>query len=175
MNGPIRRYPFSRGVPEGDDRERWICETCGWIHYRNPLVVVGSVVVHENRVLLCKRAIEPRKGFWTIPAGYMEEGESCEAGAAREAWEEANAHIRIHALLGVYSIPHISQVQMIYTATFETPGYSPGVESEEVRLFEWADIPWDHLAFPSVTWSLRHYDEVRGAADFPPFRLTADR
>lgn len=168
-NGPISAYPFGLQVPEGDSRERHVCQDCGWIHYVNPKIVVGAVVTHEDRFLLCKRAIEPRLGYWTIPAGYMEERETTEEGAKREALEEANAHIRIDALLAVYNIPRISQVQLIYRATLVNPAFSPGEESLDVQLYGWDEIPWQDLAFPSVLWSLRQFREVEGQAAFAPF------
>jgi ADP-ribose pyrophosphatase YjhB (NUDIX family) len=112
-----RDFSFSKRIPQDDTRERLVCDTCGWINYTNPKIVVGSVVSHEGRILLCRRAIEPRRGFWTIPAGYLEEKETTEAGAMREAQEEACAEIAIDQLLAVYNIPRISQVQLIYRAT----------------------------------------------------------
>ncbi|MFN4165577.1 MAG: NUDIX domain-containing protein [Ferrovibrio sp.] len=166
MQNP-KNYRFSQRTPEGDNRNRMICDDCGWVHYVNPKVVVGAVVGHEGRILLCRRAIEPRKGFWTIPAGYMEEHETSEAGAMREAQEEACAEIAIDALLAVYNIPRISQVQLIYRATLASPEFSAGPESLEVRLFGWDDIPWQDLAFPSVHWALHHYRAVEGQARFP--------
>ena len=158
--------PFIRAVPDGDDRERLVCPDCGFVDYENPKVVVGSVVRWEDRILLCRRAIPPRIGFWTLPAGYMEVNESAADGAAREAWEEACAKIEIEAVLAVYSIPRISQVQVIYRARLLSPEIAAGPESEEVGLFGWDEIPWDDLAFPSVRWALGHYDEVRELADF---------
>ena len=149
-------------VPEGDTHERLVCETCGFIHYKNPVVVVGSVCVWQDKFLLCRRAIEPRRGFWTIPAGFLELEESTAEGAAREALEEACAKIEIEALLAVYDIPRISQVQIFYAARLASPDIAPGVESLETRLMEWAEIPWDDLAFPSVQWALDDYQEYRG-------------
>ena len=169
MNGPIQDYPFEKRVPDGDNRERYVCAECGWIHYRNPQIVVGAVVTREDRVLLCRRAIEPRSGFWTIPAGYLEEHESTEEGARRETLEEANATIEIHALLAVYNIPRISQVQLIYRARLADGGFHPGPESLETRLFAWEEIPWEELAFPTVLWALRHHAEVRDRDVFTPF------
>lgn len=166
MQNP-KNYRFSQRTPEGDNRDRMICDDCGWVHYVNPKVVVGAVVGHEGRILLCRRAIEPRKGFWTIPAGYMEERETSEAGAMREAQEEACAEIAIDALLAVYNIPRISQVQLIYRAALASPEFSAGPESLEVRLFDWDEIPWNDLAFPSVHWALRHYRAVQGRESFP--------
>ncbi|MDP6705215.1 MAG: NUDIX hydrolase [Alphaproteobacteria bacterium] len=168
-NGPLSDYPFGLEVPQGDDRERHVCGTCGWIHYVNPKIVVGAVCTSEDRFLLCRRAIEPRAGYWTIPAGYLEEHETPEMGAAREAREEACAEIEIDSLLAVYSIPRISQVQLIYRARLARPEFAAGPESEEVGLYRWEEIPWDELAFPTNTWALEHFREVRGVERFPPF------
>jgi ADP-ribose pyrophosphatase YjhB (NUDIX family) len=158
---------FLRQIPEGDTRERLVCATCGHIDYQNPKIVVGAVVSHAGRVLLCRRAIEPRRGFWTLPAGYLELGETAEEGARREAMEEAEADISLDGLLAVYSISRIGQVQLIYRARFanaEKPHFAAGPESLEVRLFDWAEIPRDNLAFPSVHWSLATW---RKGADRP--------
>jgi len=164
----IDQGPRIRKIPEGDDRERLTCPDCGYIAYENPKVVAGAVVSVEGQILMCLRAIEPRKGFWTLPAGFLELHETPEEGARREAWEEARARIAIDALLGVYSIPRISQVQLIYRATLAEPGFSAGPESAEVRLFAWDDIPWAELAFPSVRWALDEYRARLGQAGFPP-------
>ena len=160
---------FVRRVPDGDTNERYVCDDCGHIHYTNPKIVVGSVVAYDGRILLCRRAIEPRKGFWTLPAGFLEELETPEEGARREAREEACATIVIDALLAVYSVPRISQVQLMYRARLEKPEISPGPESLEVDLFAWPKIPWDQAAFPSVHWALNHYWETRDKRDFAPF------
>lgn len=168
MQNP-KNFPFSKQIPDGDTRERLVCGDCGWIHYVNPKIVVGAVIGHEGRILLCRRAIEPRRGFWTIPAGYMEERETSEAGAMREAQEEACAEIAIDQLLAVYNIPRISQVQLIYRAQLAKPEIAAGPESLEVGLFDWSDIPWDELAFPSVHWALGHYRAVEGKTGFPAF------
>ncbi len=157
-----------RQVPEGDHLERSVCMDCGHIQYDNPKIVAGSVTVHEGKLLLCRRAIEPALGKWTITAGYLELHETPEDGARREAWEEARAQIRINALLGLYTIPRISQVQMIYRATLAAPDFSPGEESQEVALFDWQDIPWDDIAFPSVHWALHHYWETKDRDVFQP-------
>ena len=148
---------FETRIPEGDNRHRQVCSDCGFIAYENPKVVVGAVVTFEGKILLCRRAINPRAGFWTLPAGYMELQESAEAGAMREAYEEARARIAIDQLLGAYTIPRLSQVQLIYRARLTDPAISAGPESLDVGLFAWADIPWDELAFPSVRWALRHF------------------
>jgi ADP-ribose pyrophosphatase YjhB (NUDIX family) len=154
-----------RTVPEGDDRERLVCPDCGWIEYDNPRIVVGSVVTWEDRFLLCRREIEPRRGYWTIPAGYLELGETIMEGAAREAYEEACARIEIEGLLAVYNIPRISQVQMFFRAHLTAPDFAPGPESQEVALYDWAAIPWDDLAFPSVRWALDHFRESEASGD----------
>ena len=166
---PKMDVSFTERVPEGDDVARDVCDTCGFIHYVNPKIVVGSVVEHEGKILLCRRAIEPRKGYWTLPAGYMEKGETTEEGAKREAHEEALAHIRIHDLLAVYNIPRISQVQLMYRASLSVPEIGGGPESLEVALYEWDDIPWDELAFPSVHWALTHYRAVKDQERIVPF------
>lgn len=148
---------FIRRIPEGEDRERKVCADCGHVDYENPKVVVGSVVVSDGRVLMCRRAIEPRTGFWTLPAGYMELGETLQEGAAREAQEEAEASIEIEGILGVFSIARIGQVQVIFRARFSEAGppvFAPGPESLDVRLFAPNEIPWQDIAFPSVHWAL---------------------
>ena len=155
-------------IPDGDNRERLVCPDCDFIHYENPKIVVGSVVVWNDRFLLCRRSIDPRKGYWTLPAGYLELNESTSDGARREALEEACADIEIDSLLAVYDIPRISQVQLIYRARLLSPDIAAGEESEAVALFEWSEIPWDHIAFPSVHWALGHYREVAGLDQFAP-------
>jgi ADP-ribose pyrophosphatase YjhB (NUDIX family) len=160
--------PRIRTIPEGEDRERLTCPDCGYIAYENPKIVAGAVVSVGDRVLMCRRAIEPRKGYWTLPAGYLELHETPEEGAAREAWEEARARIAIDALLGVYSVPRISQVQLIYRATLAEPGFSAGPESQEVALFAWDDIPWADIAFPSVRWARDDYRAQIGRSVFAP-------
>src|SRR3546814_1008099 len=127
---------------DGCSSDLMVCDDGGWIHYTNPKIVVGAVVSHDGRILLCRRAIEPRRGFWTIPAGYLEERETAEAGAMREAQEEACADITLDGLLAVYSIPRISQIQLIWRATLARPEFSAGPESLEVRLFGWDEILW---------------------------------
>lgn len=160
--------PSVRAIPDGDTQERLICPDCGFINYENPKIVVGSVALWEDRILLCRRAIPPRKGYWTLPAGYMELHETPDAGARREAWEEARATLEMRGLLAVYSIPRISQVQLIYLADLVNAEVSAGEESLEVRLFAWDRIPWDDIAFPSVCWALNHYAELEDAAHFTP-------
>ena len=159
---------FIRTVPEGDDRERLVCADCGHIAYENPKVVVGSVATLGDRLLICRRAIEPRKGYWTLPAGYLELHETPEDGAVREAVEEACAAIEIDRLLAVFSIPRLSQVQLIFRARLASPEVAPGPESTDVRLARWDEIPWDEIAFPSVRWSLDAWRQTRGKMDFAP-------
>jgi len=163
------RGPSHRTVPEGDNRERLVCPDCGFINYENPLIVAGAVVVEEGRVLLCRRAIEPRRGFWTIPAGFLELNETVAEGAMREAREEALADIVLDGLLGVYTITRISQVQMIYAAHLAQPGFGAGEESLEVRLFDWDNIPRDEIAFPSVHWALDHRRSLPDGLPQAPF------
>lgn len=155
---------FARTRPEGDDRERLACLDCGYVAYENPKVVVGSVVALDggDSVLLCRRAIAPRAGHWTLPAGYLEMGETVAEGARREAWEEARARIALDGVLAVYSIARLGQVQVIFRARLESPGFEPGPESLEVRATPWAEVPWDDLAFPSVRWALRAWRESLG-------------
>ena len=164
---------FTKTTPDGDDRDRLICDHCGEIRYENPKIVVGSVVIRENRILLCRRAIEPRKGFWTLPAGYLELGETPEEGARREAREEALAEIEIDRLLAVYSIPRISQVQLFYRAALASPEVGAGPESLEVGLFAWKAIPWADMAFPSAVWALKHYSESKEKSEFAPYSSPA--
>lgn len=160
---------FSLRTPEDDDIPRRICDSCGFVAYENPKIVVGSVVRHEGRILLCRRAIEPRRGFWTIPAGYLELNETPEGGARREAREEAEAELSIERLLAVYSVPRISQVQLIYRARLETSHFAPGPESLDVALFAPSEIPYGELAFPSVHWALAHDREAKNGAPPVPF------
>lgn len=157
---------FHRQVPPGDDRERRVCRDCGFVDYENPKIVVGSVATWQGRILLCRRAIYPRLGFWTLPAGYLEVQEAPETGAKREAWEEARAKIVIDQLMAVYTIERLSQVQLIYRAELASPDVSAGPESQEVGLFDWEQIPWKEVAFPSVLWALHHHREIGAATQF---------
>jgi len=150
-----------RSRPKGDTADRDVCTDCGKIHYQNPKVVVGAVCEWDGKFLLCKRAIEPRSGYWTIPAGFMEMDESTEHGAVRETMEEANAHIEIRDLLAVYNIVRLSQVQIFYRAHMLTADFAAGIETLELDLFRIEDIPWDDLAFPTVQWVLSKAIEVK--------------
>ncbi len=149
--------PVVPRIPEGDDRQRMTCTDCGFIHYDNPKVVAGAVCDWQGQVLLCRRAIEPRIGFWTIPAGYLELGETIAEGAKREVFEEAGAIIGASELLGIFEIPRISQIYVVHRAGLVSPELNPGPESLEAALFDWPEIPWTELAFPSVKWSLDIY------------------
>lgn len=145
-----------------------MCRTCGFVDYVNPRIVAGVVAHADGQILLCRRAIEPRKGFWTLPAGFLELGETVEEGALREAREEACAELEIETMLGVYSIPRIGQVQIFFRARLlNTPAAGP--ESAEVMLARWDDLPWQELAFPSVRWALDHYRETEARTGFAPF------
>jgi ADP-ribose pyrophosphatase YjhB (NUDIX family) len=146
-----------------------VCPDCDYVAYENPKVVVGVVATWEDKLLMCRRAIEPRRGFWTLPAGFMEMGEHPEDGAAREAWEEARANLEIVDLLAVYSLRHISQLQLFYRARLVSPDVSAGPESEEVGLFAFDALPATELAFPSVHWAIDHYLRVRDADSFAAF------
>jgi ADP-ribose pyrophosphatase YjhB (NUDIX family) len=163
---------FTDRVPAGDDRPRRVCDTCGFVDYVNPKIVVGAVVTDgDERILLCRRAIQPRRGYWTLPAGYMEEGESVAAAAAREAREEALAELEIGPLLALYDIPRLSQVQIFFRARLLNPeGVGAGPESLNVALFTWDRIPWTALAFTTVSWALNHWRESRALDAFPPYR-----
>jgi len=145
-------------IPDGDNRERFVCLGCDTVHYQNPKVVTGCLLVWQGKVLLCKRAIEPRYGYWTLPAGFMENKESTMQGAARESIEEANAYCDDLKLFCLFNLPRISQVYILYRGTLKDGASSAGEESLQVGLFEKEDIPWDDLAFPIVSASLeRHY------------------
>ncbi|MBL8310785.1 MAG: NUDIX hydrolase [Burkholderiales bacterium] len=153
-------------IPEGDHRERYVCEHCGIVHYQNPLIVCGVVPVFEDRVMLCRRGIEPRYGKWTLPAGFMENGESVEEGALRELAEEACATVALGPLLTVLSVPYISQVHMMYLGDMAEPKFATTPESTEIRLFREDEIPWQELAFRTVKATLAHYFECRARGDY---------
>ncbi len=144
-------------VPDGDNRPRHVCGSCGFIHYQNPKIVTGVIPEWEGRVLLCRRAIEPRQGLWTLPAGFMENGESSHEGAAREAMEEANARIDIIGLYTLFNLTHINQVYMLYRGQLVDLDFAPGEESLEVALFARDEMPWEDLAFQVVRETLNFY------------------
>ncbi|MDY0065229.1 MAG: NUDIX hydrolase [Steroidobacteraceae bacterium] len=156
-------HPVERKVPEGDYLPRYVCTACGVIHYENPRIIAGCVIETGSKLLLCKRAIEPRRGYWTAPAGFMENGESVQQGAAREAMEEALAHVRIGSLLAIVNVLRAHQVHIMFRATLAEPGFGVGPESLETRLYDESEIPWPDIAFPSVEFALRRYLEDRRA------------
>lgn len=152
-------HPVSLLIPPDDNRPRYVCEQCGTIHYQNPKMVIGSIPVWERNgetlVLLCRRAIEPRYGYWTLPAGFMENDETTGEAALRETQEEAGARVELHDLFSLLNVPHVHQVHMFYRATLLDLDYQAGTESLEVQLFSEAEIPWDDIAFPTVNHTLR--------------------
>jgi ADP-ribose pyrophosphatase YjhB (NUDIX family) len=158
--------PVSLRVPAGDDRPRHVCGACGTVHYQNPKLVAGCLAEWGERILLCRRAIEPRRGLWTLPAGFMENGETTQEAAMREALEEANARVEILALYSLIDLPHIDQVYCLFRSRLLDLGFSPGHETLEVQLFEEAEIPWESLAFASIVRTLRHYFEDRRRGEF---------
>ena len=153
-------------MPQGDNRPRHICDRCGTVHYHNPKVVAGCIAHWEDRVLMCRRAIEPRLGLWTVPAGFMENGETTTEAATRETLEEANARIAVGDLYSMYSVPYINQVHLIFRAELLDLDFGPGQESLEVRLFSEPEIPWDEIAFRPVRFSLEHYFAERQSGKF---------
>ncbi|GAB5376042.1 MAG: NUDIX hydrolase [Acuticoccus sp.] len=163
-----RAPSFTQLVPDGDSLPRAVCDQCGFIAYDNPKIVVGAVVRQGSQILMCRRAIEPSRGLWTIPAGYLEHGETPEEGARREAYEEATADIELESLLAIYAIRRIGQVQLIYRARLREPAFAPGPESLAVRLFDEDALPRDSLAFSSVDWALRHERQRGGPFVNPP-------
>lgn len=153
-------------VPEGDNRLRHVCASCGAVHYENPVVIVGTIPIWQDQVLLCKRAIEPRRGFWTLPAGFQEIGEPIDEGALRETQEEAHAHAEIERLFAVLSVPEIGQVHLMFLARLIKPEFSPGAESLQVQLFREQEIPWGHIAFRTISRTLRCYFFDRNRGEF---------
>ena len=147
---------------------RHVCDGCGTIHYQNPKIIVGCIPAWENRVLLCKRAIEPRYGLWTVPAGFLENGETTADGAKRETLEEANANVEVGDLFALYNIPHINQVYMLFRARLLDLDYYAGAETLELRLCSDTDVPWDEIAFASIRNTLTHYfsDQRKGQFGF---------
>ncbi|MGA7802924.1 MAG: NUDIX hydrolase [Gammaproteobacteria bacterium] len=158
--------PVHVQIPAGDNLPRFVCTGCGVIHYRNPKIIAGCLPYWEDRVLLCRRAIEPRSGLWTLPAGFMENGETVQQAAARETREEALAEIGSAALYAVYSVPHINQVYMLFRAPLVRPDFGAGAESLEVALFDADRIPWQELAFPVMRQVLEHYNADRRRRQF---------
>lgn len=156
--------PVTQKIPQGDNRPRFVCNACEMIHYQNPRIIAGCIAEYNDTILLCKRAIEPRYGLWTLPGGFMENNETTLQAAARESFEEANATISNLSLYCTYSIPHISQVYMMYRGTLQDGYAAPGDESLETQLYSEIEIPWDKLAFPVMSESLKLYftDKLTG-------------
>lgn len=158
--------PVSLTIPQGDSRPRYVCNQCRKVHYQNPRIVAGSIPVWEKngqlQVLLCKRAIEPRYGLWTLPGGYMENGESTDQASIRETAEEAGARVKLHELFSLLNVPHVNQVHIFYRASLLDIDFEPGAESLEVKLFTEQEIPWDDLAFPTIERTLRWFFEDMG-------------
>jgi ADP-ribose pyrophosphatase YjhB (NUDIX family) len=150
-------------IPAGDHLPRHVCDACGAIHYRNPKVIVGCVPEWEDRILMCKRAIQPRLGLWTFPAGFLELGETTGQGAAREALEEAQAQVEIGELFAVINVPYVSQLYMIHRARLRAPSFGPTIESSEVTLLREGEIPWDRIAFPTIHHGLKFFYADRAA------------
>ncbi len=174
MNTPIVRFCSHCGsevrllIPAGDNRERHVCVSCETVHYHNPRIITGCLPVYEDRVLLCKRAIEPRLGFWTLPAGFLELGESVAAGAERETEEESGTQVEMGELFCMFNLPHIGQVYMMYLAKIIEPVFpSHTDESLEIKLFLEKDIPWRELAFRTIWRTLHHYYADQKNGSFP--------
>ena len=153
-------------TPDGDHLPRHICPSCGTVHYQNPKMVVGCIPEWEDKILLCRRAIEPKYGLWTLPAGFMENGETTLEGAARETWEEAGARIEIGGLYTLFNLPHINQVYLMFRARLLDLDYQSGIESLETRLFTEAEIPWEEIAFRTVRATLELYFKDRKDGNF---------
>lgn len=158
--------PVTRKVPPGDSLPRYVCDACNTIHYQNPRMVVGCIVEWDDRILLCRRAIEPRYGLWTVPAGYMENGETMHQGAIRETLEEATARVEMGPLYAIYNIPHINQVYILFRAQLLDLDFQAGAETLDVNLFAESEIPWDQLAFATVRNTLAHYYADRRTGEY---------
>ncbi|MCP4789510.1 MAG: NUDIX hydrolase [Gammaproteobacteria bacterium] len=153
-------------IPEGDNRERYICSACELIFYENPRIIAGSIPVFDDRILICKRSIEPRLGYWTLPAGFMENGETTLQGAWRETYEESLAKVEIGALFSICNVPRINQVHMFYLAQMTNDHFGPTPESSEVKLVSADQIPWDDIAFATVKQTLKRFLADRDANQF---------
>ena len=158
--------PVRREIPAGDDRPRFVCDQCATIHYQNPRVVVGTIPEWEDRILLCRRAIEPRAGLWTLPAGYLENGETMQDGARRETWEEAGAELGLLAPFALFDLPFVHQIYLIFRVPLTSTTWQAGAESMECRLFAESEIPWEALAFAVMRETLEHYFRDRPQGRF---------
>ncbi len=159
--------PVVKKQPPDEQVERHVCERCDTVHYINPKIIAGCLPLWQDKILLCRRAIEPRSGLWTLPAGFMEVGESVSEAARRETWEEATARMADVTLYTVFSIPRIDQVYLFFRGELSTPEFAPGVESLDVQLFSAGEIPWQELAFPVVRATLEHFLRDRERGEFP--------
>lgn len=153
-------------IPAGDNRQRYVCDACDTIHYQNPKVIAGCIPEWQDKILLCRRAIEPRYGLWTLPAGFMENDETMQQAAARETREEANTNVEIHSLYVLFNLPHINQIYVMFRSHLLDCDYGPSSESLEVELFEERNIPWDRIAFPVIEETLRRYFKDRNIGKF---------
>ncbi|HEY4369175.1 MAG TPA: NUDIX hydrolase [Steroidobacteraceae bacterium] len=161
----------AQAIPDGDHLPRYVCTNCGTIHYENPRIIAGCVIEWEGKILLCKRAIEPRLGYWTIPAGFMENGEAVQDAAARESMEEALARVEIGSLLAIVNVLRAHQVHIMFRARLLDTNFGVGQESLEVALYDESEIPWPQIAFLSVEFALRRYLEDRRAGrELPHYR-----
>jgi ADP-ribose pyrophosphatase YjhB (NUDIX family) len=167
--------PVVKRVPPGDALPRWVCDQCGIVHYENPKLVVGSIPSHEGRLLLCRRAIEPRYGYWTLPAGFMENAETAGQAALRETMEEAGARIELGPMFSLVSVPLVNQVHLFYRARLLDLEFKPGEESLEVALFDESDVPWTQIAFRTVAFTLERWfgDRARGSFGFHSHDISA--
>jgi len=154
-------------IPAHDDRERYVCRSCDTVHYQNPKLIVGCIPVWDDQILLCKRAIEPRSGYWTLPAGFMELGETLTEAARRETLEEAHARVDIQHLYVVINLPQVNQVYFMFRSRLRDLEYKAGTESKDVRLFMEAEIPWENLAFSTIRYTLEHYFQDRNRGQYP--------
>ena len=170
-------HPVERKIPDGDNMPRDVCPQCHIVHYSNPKMVLGCLVEEGSRILLCKRSIEPRSGFWTLPAGFMENGETIEEAALRETREEALAEVDLGRLLAIVNVPQASQVHMFFCATLKDGQYGAGSETTDAELFEADDIPWSEIAFPSVDYALRRFlaDRASGNTEVHLTRVVRPR
>ncbi|MBO67965.1 MAG: NUDIX hydrolase [Acidiferrobacteraceae bacterium] len=162
-------------IPDGDNLPRHVCTECGMIHYQNPKIVAGCIPEWQSQILLCRRAIEPRLGLWTIPAGFMENGETLQQAAQRETYEEACADVDIKGLYSIFNLPHVNQIYIIFRGQLKEKEFAPGLESLETALFEQDQIPWAEMAFPAVIKTLERYFEDRKTNQYPTFIDTISR
>ena len=175
LTGIIMKYCSDCGstvnllIPDGDNLPRHVCSKCGMIHYQNPKIVAGCIPEWQSQILLCRRAIEPRSGLWTIPAGFMENGETLQQAAQRETYEEACANVELKGLYSIFNLPHVNQIYVIFRGQLKEKYFAPGLESLETALFEQDEIPWVEMAFPVVIKTLERYFKDRESNQYPTF------